>query len=803
MKSKLKLSFFVFAASATAIVSVSAIAKEDSVMVPEEVAVSTAEKTELDLFLEADALLAPNPKQALLILNTLNTPEKIKRIAELASKYEDYKEILSDERNVELIILGNILATSVNLADLKLSHATLVKLESIIAVRDGEMDLDGAFWERIGSAYLDLGFADKGMTLLLRARAENCSSITLPLNLARGYNSIGNYLMGAEYAKEAIARLKDMGDGAGDFLAKAKIQLAMALIMKDKYVEAEKIIEAGIKEAVSRRWNVVLSSWIQLKLVVLSEDDTSLADKRKKLTELEEMLQKEEDFPVSQLANFLSMKCFFLDEMKEKANLRLDEIIHTCEKYFNYVEMLREGTSLGEFFDRRDLQMEAIFLKTLKEAGDVQKLTRWTLIFESKSRVQKFGEANPEKQKYAELARKRAAAMRVLEDSKSTEKMKNDANKTLAEVERGFNEIRKNNRQDEVLIRYMADSFVINPDYMHQFARTLSDKEALVQFVVLTDKIAVSVLKADGTPSEYELSIDRKFRNTLKDFQQALSAGEQHKAKRKAERLYKDLICPISGALKDIDFLYINLSRELRGLPFAALFDGEKYLIENYEIAYVSGHDMFRLAKEQKPKKLEEVCVSVFANPQGANLKESEAEGRAIQRIFGERVDLFSNENATKMRLEDSLQKGVNILHLATHGIIDGENVSNSGLLLSGGERWAYSEMLRFKLGKEVDLITLSACNTGKEKKDFTGFTLRLIEEAPADSIVASFWNVDDFATRELMEVFYREIDSSLKKSGRYGRSKALRQAQLELLKKKETASPCYWGAFALWGDAR
>ena len=68
---------------------------------------------------------------------------------------------------------------------------------------------------------------------------------------------------------------------------------------------------------------------------------------------------------------------------------------------------------------------------------------------------------------------------------------------------------------------------------------------------------------------------------------------------------------------------------------------------------------------------------------------------------------------------------------------------------------------------------------------------------------MASFWNVDDTATAELMKIFYSEIGKSIQRKQRMNRGEALRNAQLKLLKNPTTASPYYWAAFTLFGDFR
>ncbi|MEQ8788701.1 MAG: tetratricopeptide repeat protein [Pirellulaceae bacterium] len=115
-----------------------------------------------------------------------------------------------------------------------------------------------------------------------------------------------------------------------------------------------------------------------------------------------------------------------------------------------------------------------------------------------------------------------------------------------------------------------------------------------------------------------------------------------------------------------------------------------------------------------------------------------------------------------------------------------------------------------------VDLAVLSACETGLGKKAGGEGLLglqRSFQLAGAKTVVASLWKVDDVATRDLMERFYRNMWE-----GEMGKLEALREAQLWMLRERgprglkpledEDASPkrlppYYWAAFVLSGDWR
>ena len=90
-------------------------------------------------------------------------------------------------------------------------------------------------------------------------------------------------------------------------------------------------------------------------------------------------------------------------------------------------------------------------------------------------------------------------------------------------------------------------------------------------------------------------------------------------------------------------------------------------------------------------------------------------------------------------------------------------------------------------------LVVLSACETGvgdTENGEGVYGLRRALVIAGAESQLMSLWSVDDAATKDLMVKYYTRI---LKNEGR---SEALRQVQLEMLKDKKTQHPYFWSAF-------
>jgi CHAT domain-containing protein len=117
----------------------------------------------------------------------------------------------------------------------------------------------------------------------------------------------------------------------------------------------------------------------------------------------------------------------------------------------------------------------------------------------------------------------------------------------------------------------------------------------------------------------------------------------------------------------------------------------------------------------------------------------------------------------------------------------------SSGLLLAGTRVTAF-ELAGMDLWG-TELVVLSACDTGlgvvEPGQGIHGLR-RAFVAAGAETVVTSLWQVDDDATRVLMESYYRHLRAG------EGRSAALRDAMLGL--RKTHAHPYYWAPFISLG---
>ncbi|WP_223476215.1 CHAT domain-containing protein [Oricola indica] len=302
-------------------------------------------------------------------------------------------------------------------------------------------------------------------------------------------------------------------------------------------------------------------------------------------------------------------------------------------------------------------------------------------------------------------------------------------------------------------------------------------------------------------------------------------------ANTKLGALYDVLVRPVAKSLADagVKVVMLNLDGFLRYVPFAALYDGQRYFIEDYAVALYTSSVPTRFERGGREAQKSAGFGVTAAHPGFSPLP---GVRREIETIFaGDDASgvlqgpAGLDEDFSERSLRRTLLSRPSILHIASHfNLIPGRE-DDSFLLLGDGSHLPLSD-IRSKRAlsfKGIDLVTLSACQTargGGDGSEIEGFgaTAQL---NGASSVMASLWPVADEATARLMGDFYEGMV-------RDGLSKAdaLRAAQIRMMsgemsvasaesgeraaqsrqKKTQAAQtgfshPYFWSPFVLMGN--
>lgn len=274
----------------------------------------------------------------------------------------------------------------------------------------------------------------------------------------------------------------------------------------------------------------------------------------------------------------------------------------------------------------------------------------------------------------------------------------------------------------------------------------------------------------------------------------------QKSAYRALAALYSELIEPLEFCLEQNPpqdentptRLVIVPHGLLHNVPFHALWDGQRYLVEVSEISYALSATIFTLCQQRGRRKLNRALIISLTDPliPGA-LEEARAVASQLANA-GAEINLMIGEEARQESFNRSAP-GCQVLHLACHGLFRADNPMFSALKLSDGWLTAV-EVLELKL--ENALVTLSACESGRHTvtsgDEVIGLPRAFIG-AGAASVLVSLWVVHDETTVALMTHFYEYL--------RHGNERvaALRKAQLSI--REHHPHPYYWAPFVIIGQ--
>jgi CHAT domain-containing protein len=356
-----------------------------------------------------------------------------------------------------------------------------------------------------------------------------------------------------------------------------------------------------------------------------------------------------------------------------------------------------------------------------------------------------------------------------------------------------------------------------------------------------------SVIVITGTGRE----VGRKYDMTEKDLNEKIAAFQRvlrtpsSDPKPLAQELYKILMGPIQADLDQAKArtLVWSLDGPLRYIPLAALYDGEHYIVENYNLVTFTPASIPYLQSKPHMGNMSAVAMGISRKYQdGLN---------PLPSVVGELNDVIKDPNVqgaigvlpgtilldgkfTEKAMEDELTVRHSVVHIASHFVLQPGDDGQSYLLLAGKESEGtgyhltvadFRDNPNIKL-RATDLLTLSACETGVSSYASNGREVDGLATTAqlkgAKAVLSTLWSVNDASTGALMADFYQRWAGS---GSKLTKSEALRDAQLDLLLRRtevtagisdrglsaddarpsgapgDYSHPFYWAPFILTGN--
>ena len=328
----------------------------------------------------------------------------------------------------------------------------------------------------------------------------------------------------------------------------------------------------------------------------------------------------------------------------------------------------------------------------------------------------------------------------------------------------------------------------------------------LLQYFVTEDKVGM-LLTTPGLQLARSTPIKAgELNRRTAEFRRSLR-NPKSDAIKASQALYQLLVAPVEQDLAQAGAKTVMLSLDgaLRYLPFGALHDGQRYMVQRWNLPIYTSVTKNRL-RDTGTAHWQAAGLGVTrALGEFTALPAVKNEMRSIFKSAGAGVlpgEVYLDEAFTAQRFKDVSQRSFQLLHVASHFQFSPGTEINSFLLLGDGQQLTLADLrtqnYRFD---NLDLLTLSACDTGlgggrdAQGREIEGFGV-IAQQQGAKAVLATLWPVADESTAKLMAEMYRR-----RQDQHQTKIESLRQAQLSLLEQSRYAHPFYWAPFILMGN--
>ncbi len=340
----------------------------------------------------------------------------------------------------------------------------------------------------------------------------------------------------------------------------------------------------------------------------------------------------------------------------------------------------------------------------------------------------------------------------------------------------------------------------IGRDFVHKTAlKDLPQDAAAVYTFVLPKRLELIVCFRSGI-KRFSIPIDAAVLSRDVDkFRISLQRRTSWDYMAEARKLYNLIVRPMEPELsiRGIDTLVFIPDGALRTVPFAALNDGRRFLIEKYALAVAPSLSLTD-PRPIRPKQARALAAGLTESVRGfIPLSNVESELEDVHGLY--KSALLKNGTFTKGNMSESLEENpYSIVHIATHGNFAPKGTDTFLLAWDGKIDMNQLDRLMKQSKKPVELLCLSACETAAGDDKAALGLAGVAVKAGTRSALATLWSVSDQAAPELIHEFYDQL-----RNPSVSKAEALREAQLSLLDDPRFHHPYYWSPFLVIGNWR
>jgi CHAT domain-containing protein len=375
-----------------------------------------------------------------------------------------------------------------------------------------------------------------------------------------------------------------------------------------------------------------------------------------------------------------------------------------------------------------------------------------------------------------------------------------DRQRAIAERERRLDTVR-----DRLAVGRGIGGLYATPVDLAGAARLVPDGAALVEYFVADGRLLAFVVGGGRTEVFRNLArlaqLSEQVRRVHFQIGRAVVSDAIARAGPRRDRLLTDarrelgalhdlILAPLRPALAGVGRLIVVPHGPLHAVPFHALWDGGRSVIEDWEVQTVPSASLLERLGDGIPYGARDDDQALVVGVPDDLAPRIGREAAELAARLGGRLVLGAD--ATVDRVTRAVSTA-DVVHLACHGRFSVEHPLASGLKLA--DRWLTVRDI-YALRLRAKLVTLSACDTGRivvgGGDELVGL-VRGFFAAGAASLLLSLWLVNDECAALQMRLFYDGWRAGASKAA------ALRQAQLAIM--SERPHPAFWAPFVLGGN--
>ncbi|HTG72877.1 MAG TPA: CHAT domain-containing tetratricopeptide repeat protein [Terriglobia bacterium] len=339
----------------------------------------------------------------------------------------------------------------------------------------------------------------------------------------------------------------------------------------------------------------------------------------------------------------------------------------------------------------------------------------------------------------------------------------------------------------------------VSPLKLEQVQEFISPETTLIEYFITQDEVIAFVVTRNDAKVFRHLAPPSRIRGLQErlsfqlekfflgpEYVKAHSDRILEGTKHHLSTLYAALIEPLAAELRTPQLTIVPHGM-LHFLPFHAFFDGERYLIDRFEIAYAPSASVLRYCAENQDVDGASPLIVGVADELAPMVDE---EVRMLSTLFpGGRT--ISGADATRAAFSDAARTA-SFIHIATHANFRQDNPMFSSFKLADGYVTALD---LFSMSCRTNMVALSGCQSGLAEVSGSDDLLGLVRGflyAGARSLLLSLWSVNDESTALLMGEFYKAWQ------GGENKAKALQTAIRNV--RRTHPHPFHWAPFILVG---